>query len=79
MIPSEQPTSKPASQGPGDSTRPGPAMTMRTYRVRPDGTRTDHTPIVVVSSSPQSALEATPGLPPCRCPRCKPQGKGATP
>lgn len=52
-------------------------MTIRTYRVRPDGQRTDYTPTVVVPSTPQSRLAAAPRLPPCRCPQCRPQGRGA--
>lgn len=61
----------------GTARRPQVGMTIRTYRVGPDGQRTGYTPTVVVPSTPKSARTATPGLPPCRCPRCRPQGRGA--
>lgn len=78
MSPGEQPAAEHTGQEPGDGTaRPVTVMTMRTYRVGRDGRRTAYTPTVVVPSTPQSALEGTPGLPPCECSQCRAQGRGA--
>ncbi|MET8831478.1 hypothetical protein ABZX40_02365 [Streptomyces sp. NPDC004610] len=47
-------------------------MTIETYRVRPDGERTGHTPQRTYRPGPGPLLLLDPlRWPPCRCPRCR--------
>lgn len=68
--------SEPTGQEHEDGRGLGVVMTIRTYRVGPDGTRTDYTPTLVVPSVPSSAMD-TSGFVPCACPRCKARETGS--
>lgn len=51
-------------------------LTITVYRVRPDGSRTRPLSRTVVPDSVRDPerLPLTSRFPPCRCPRCRPEG-----